>query len=72
MDSTASQGCRGLRSTREMSHSLTSQVKLAIEKGNIEGGKIYATDSIRKKNEQLNMLKVNERLAPLRVCFSTC
>lgn len=35
-----------------------AQVKAAIEKGNIEGAKIYATDSIRKKNEQLNMMKV--------------
>ena len=33
-------------------------MKSAIEKGNIEGAKIYATDAIRKKNEQLNMMKV--------------
>jgi charged multivesicular body protein 1 len=40
------------------------QVKTAIEKGNIEGAKIYATDSIRKKNEQLNMMKARRRRVP--------
>jgi charged multivesicular body protein 1 len=35
---------------------------MAIEKGNIEGAKIHATDSIRKKNEQLNMMKLSSRL----------
>jgi charged multivesicular body protein 1 len=32
-------------------------VKRAIEKGNIEGAKIYAQNAIRKKTEQLNYLK---------------
>mmetsp|Transcript_4147 Transcript_4147/g.10051 ORF Transcript_4147/g.10051 Transcript_4147/m.10051 type:complete len:213 (+) Transcript_4147:244-882(+) len=41
---------------------LKSKVKTAIEKGNIEGAKIHATDSIRKKNEQLNMMKLASRL----------
>ena len=34
-----------------------AQVKRAIEKGNIEGAKIYAQNAIRKKTEQLNYLK---------------
>ena len=41
---------------------LKAKVKTAIEKGNIEGAKIHATDAIRKKNEQLNMLKLASRL----------
>ncbi len=32
-------------------------MKRAIEKGNIEGAKIYAQNAIRKKTEQLNYLK---------------
>ena len=36
----------------------TPQVKRAIEKGNLEGARIYAQNAIRKKNEQLNYLKV--------------
>lgn len=34
------------------------KVKKAIEKGNMEGAKIYAQNAIRKKNEQLNYLKL--------------
>jgi hypothetical protein len=39
-----------------------SQVKKAIEKGNMEGAKIYAQNAIRKKNEQLNYMKLASRL----------
>jgi hypothetical protein len=35
------------------------KVKKAIEKGNIEGARIYAQNAIRKKTEQLNYLKVS-------------
>lgn len=38
------------------------KVKKAIEKGNMEGAKIYAQNAIRKKNEQLNYLKLSSRL----------
>ena len=51
-------------------------MKRAIEKGNIEGARIYAQNAIRKKTEQLNYLKVRlarrlcgEREAALRVPF---
>jgi charged multivesicular body protein 1 len=37
-------------------------VKKAIEKGNIEGAKIYAENAIRKKHEQLSYLKLASRL----------
>ena len=33
-------------------------MKRAIEKGNLEGARIYAQNAIRKKTEQLNYLKV--------------
>jgi len=46
--------CRG-RDTRSV------QVKRAIEKGNIEGARIYAQNAIRKKTETLNYLKVRLR-----------
>lgn len=38
------------------------KVKKAIEKGNMEGAKIYAQNAIRKKNEQLNYMKLSSRL----------
>jgi len=38
------------------------KVKKAIEKGNVEGAKIYAQNAIRKKHEQLNYLKLASRL----------
>lgn len=42
--------------------STTLQVKKAIEKGNIEGAKIYAQNAIRKKGEALNYLRLASRL----------
>ena len=38
------------------------QVKKAIEKGNIDGAKIYAQNAIRKKTEALNYLRLASRL----------
>ena len=40
------------------------KVKKAIEKGNIEGARIYAQNAIRKKTEQLNYLKVRHPAPP--------
>lgn len=37
-------------------------MKKAIEKGNMEGAKIYAQNAIRKKNEALNYLRLASRL----------
>ena len=34
----------------------------AIEKGNLEGAKIYAANTIRKKNEALQMLQLSSRI----------
>ncbi len=39
------------------------QVKKAMEKGNIEGARIYAENAIRKKNEGLNMLRLAGRIS---------
>ncbi len=38
------------------------KIKKAIEKGNLEGAKIYAQNAIRKKTEALNYLKLGSRL----------
>jgi len=38
------------------------KIKKAMEKGNMEGAKIYAQNAIRKKSEQLNYLKLGSRL----------
>mmetsp|Transcript_9049 Transcript_9049/g.19449 ORF Transcript_9049/g.19449 Transcript_9049/m.19449 type:complete len:200 (+) Transcript_9049:111-710(+) len=39
-----------------------AKIKKAIEKGNMEGAKIYAQNAIRKKNEALNYMKLASRL----------
>jgi len=38
------------------------KLKKAIEKGNMEGAKIYAENAIRKKNEALNYLRLASRV----------
>lgn len=38
------------------------KVKKAIEKGNMDGARIYAENAIRKHNEQLNYLRLASRL----------
>jgi charged multivesicular body protein 1 len=38
------------------------KVKLALQKGNIEGARIYSQNAIRKKNEALNYLRLAARL----------
>lgn len=39
-----------------------NKVKKAIEKGNVDGARIHAQNAIRKKNEQLNYLRLASRL----------
>lgn len=39
-----------------------NNVKKAIEKGNLDGARIYAQNAIRKKSEQLNYLRLASRL----------
>ena len=38
------------------------KVKTAIQKGNVEGAKIYAQNAIREKNQALNYLKLASRI----------
>lgn len=38
------------------------KVKKAIEKGNLDGARIYAENAIRKRTEQLNVLRLASRL----------
>jgi len=62
----ASQTCERL-TKRDQNQNLKQkkhppQVKRAIEKGNVEGAKIYAQNAIRKKHEQLNFLRLASRL----------
>ena len=46
---------------KEQKQELT-KCKQAMQKGNIEGAKIYAQNSIRKKNEALNFLRLAARM----------
>mmetsp|Transcript_14835 Transcript_14835/g.64204 ORF Transcript_14835/g.64204 Transcript_14835/m.64204 type:complete len:210 (-) Transcript_14835:77-706(-) len=59
---TAKQLARTAAKCEREEKTLKAKVKTAIEKGNIEGAKIHAMDSIRKKNENLNMLRLASRL----------
>ena len=59
---TAKQLARTAAKCEKEEKQLKAKVKTAIQKGNIEGAKIHATDSIRKKNENLNMLRLASRL----------
>ncbi|KAG0222462.1 Ca(2+)-binding ATP:ADP antiporter sal1, partial [Actinomortierella wolfii] len=39
-----------------------AKLKKAIEKGNMEGARIYAANAIRKQNEALNLLRLSSRV----------
>ncbi|KAL9540360.1 Vacuolar-sorting protein SNF7 [Mucor bainieri] len=39
-----------------------NKLKKAIQDGNMEGARIYASNAIRKKNESLNLLKLSSRI----------
>eukprot|EP01091_Cochliopodium_minus_P006634 TRINITY_DN1664_c0_g1_i1.p1 TRINITY_DN1664_c0_g1~~TRINITY_DN1664_c0_g1_i1.p1 ORF type:complete len:200 (-),score=63.64 TRINITY_DN1664_c0_g1_i1:94-693(-) len=39
-----------------------NKVKLAIQKGNLDGAKIYAENAIRSKNQALNYLRLSSRI----------
>lgn len=47
------------------------KVKKAIEKGNMDGARIYAENAIRKHNEQLNYLRLGSRLDAVVARLST-
>ncbi|KAM0756117.1 hypothetical protein T439DRAFT_320810 [Meredithblackwellia eburnea MCA 4105] len=39
-----------------------AKLKKALQQGNTEGAKIYASNAIRKKNESLNLLRLSSRI----------
>lgn len=47
------------------------KVKKAIEKGNMDGAKIYAQNAIRKRSEQLNYLRLSNRCGRFYI-FALC
>ncbi|EFJ48540.1 hypothetical protein VOLCADRAFT_60422 [Volvox carteri f. nagariensis] len=59
---TAKQLARSAIKAEKEEKSEKLKVKKAIEKGNMEGARIYAQNAIRKKNEQLNYMKLASRL----------
>lgn len=59
---TSKQLVRSAKKCEKDEKSEKGKVKKAIEKGNIEGARIYAQNAIRKKTEQLNYLKLGSRL----------
>jgi hypothetical protein len=58
---TAKQLSRAAIKSEKEEKSERLKIKKAIEKGNMEGAKIYAQNAIRKKNESLNYMKVNRQ-----------
>lgn len=59
---TAKQLVRQAKKCEKEEKSEKQKVKKAIEKGNIEGARIYAQSAIRKRSEQLNYLRLGSRL----------
>jgi charged multivesicular body protein 1 len=55
---TSKQLVRQAKKAEKEERSETMKVKKAIEKGNMDGARIYAQNAIRKKSEQLNYLRV--------------
>lgn len=54
-----------LRSSKKCEANSAAQklkLKQAIEKGNMEGAKVYASNVIREKNQALNFLKMQSRI----------
>ena len=59
---TSKQLQRTARKSEKEEKSEKLKIKKAIEKGNIDGAKIYAQNAIRKKNEALNYMRLGSRL----------
>lgn len=59
---TSKQLAKQARKSEKEEKSERTKVKKAIEKGNIDGARIYAQNAIRKKTEQLNYLRLSSRL----------
>eukprot|EP00959_Pyramimonas_sp_CCMP1952_P389722 8166968-Pyramimonas_sp.AAC.1 len=59
---TSKQLVRQAKKAEKEEKSEVMKVKKAIEKGNMDGARIYAQNAIRKKTEQLNYLRLGSRL----------
>merc|ERR1712159_668965 len=40
----------------------TAKIKKAVEQGNAEGARLFAENAIRKKNENMNFLRLSSRI----------
>lgn len=70
---TAKQLDRAAKKCEKDEKSELSKVKTAMSKGNDDGGRIHAQNAIRKKNEQLNYLKLASRYGDrLRMVVIVC
>ena len=61
---TAKQLVRASKKCEKEEKEERNKVKRAIEKGNIDGARLYAQNAIRKKNETLNYLKARRVSQP--------
>eukprot|EP01059_Diplonema_ambulator_P008142 TRINITY_DN17672_c0_g3_i2.p1 TRINITY_DN17672_c0_g3~~TRINITY_DN17672_c0_g3_i2.p1 ORF type:complete len:200 (+),score=98.60 TRINITY_DN17672_c0_g3_i2:61-660(+) len=59
---TAKQFAKSSKKCEKEEKEAKSKAKKAMEKGNIDGAKIYAQNAIRKKNEALNFLRLSSRI----------
>lgn len=48
------------------------KIKKALQQGNVEGAKIYAENSIRKKNESLSYLRMASKVDAVQSRYETC
>ncbi|CAG8650822.1 9688_t:CDS:2, partial [Ambispora leptoticha] len=59
---TAKQLSRQAKKASKDEEAEKSKLKKAIQQGNLEGARIYASNAIRKKNESLNLLRLSSRI----------
>jgi charged multivesicular body protein 1 len=59
---TAKQLIRSSKNCEKQEKLEKKKLKKAIEKGNMEGAKIYASNAIRQKNQALNYLRLSSRI----------
>eukprot|EP00941_MAST-03F_sp_MAST-3F-sp1_P002759 g2759.t1 len=59
---TAKQLIRSSKKCEKQEKAEKKKLKKAIEKGNMEGAKIYASNAIRQKNQALNYLRLSSRI----------
>ena len=64
---TAKQLVRSSKKCEKNEKTQRKKIKKAIEQGNMEGARIYATNAIREKKQALNFLKLSSRIDGVRV-----